>query len=136
VKQNNMRELALERIELWGEKAKWEAELNATKEALKAVDEKLYQAMLDSDSTRCNFGGYNFILAPKARVNVSPENQEKLIAAFREQGFGGIVKESVNAQTLDAQVRRLLEENDGALPEWLESIVTLYTQRGISMRKA
>ena len=42
---------------------------------------------------------------------------------------------TVNAQTLSAKVKELIEENDGTMPQWLDGLINTYEKQYVSIRK-
>ena len=56
--------------------------------------------------------------------------------ALRGEGFGDLVYETVNANSLSAFVKEQIEENGDVLPEWLDSLVDVFEKTSVSLRKA
>ena len=67
--------------------------------------------------------GKTFFL--KSRLFASPKAGCKagLFSALRKRGYGDMITESVNANTLSSFVKEKREENDGEIPEWLTEVV-------------
>lgn len=60
---------------------------------------------------------------------------EKFYRVLRENGLGDIIKETVNANTLNATFREIADMHDGELPDWLSPIVSVYDKARMSRRK-
>ena len=56
--------------------------------------------------------------------------------ALKKQGFGSLITETVNANSLSAFVREQIEENEDTLPEWLEDKVNVFEKVSVGVRKA
>ena len=62
--------------------------------------------------------------------------KEELFAALRGEGYGDLVYETVNANSLSAFVKEQMAENGDALPSWLDGLVNVFEKTGVSLRKA
>lgn len=109
-------------------------ELNAD---IAAVDQKLSDMMGDTDTQNFTHGGTMFYLTNKVRASALDGNKEALYAALRAQGYGGLVYETINANSLSAFVKEQIAEHDGEhLPDWLSGLVKVYDQTTVGVRKA
>ena len=59
-----------------------------------------------------------------------------MFAALRDAGFGDMIYETVNANSLSAFVKEQMEEGGDQLPYWLEDLVSVYQHNTVSLRKA
>ena len=97
--------------------------------------------MIDEDIPSQGYGDYVYSLQDKIKYSKrgEAELQEKGLDFFevlREQGFGDIIKETVNANTLQSTMKAVADENDGELPPELDEIVSSYEMTDISRRKS
>lgn len=76
-----------------------------------------------------------FYLQTKIYASAVPERKSELFAWLKENGYGDLVYETVNANSLAAFVREQLEEAD-ELPEGLEELVNVHEKTTVGMRKA
>lgn len=111
---------------------------NAAIEKLKA---EIAETMIDEDIPSQGYGDYVYSLQDKIKYSKrgEAELQEKGLDFFevlREQGFGDIIKETVNANTLQSTMKAVADENDGELPPELDEIVSSYEMTDISRRKS
>ena len=53
---------------------------------------------------------------------------------MRKRGYGDMITESVNANTLSSFVKEKREENDGEIPEWLTEVVNSYEKTTVGTR--
>ena len=80
--------------------------------------------------------GMMFCLTSKTRASAAAGRKEELFAALRGEGFGDLVYETVNANSLSAFVKEQIEENGDVLPEWLDGLVNVFEKTSVSLRKA
>ena len=111
---------------------------NAAIDKLKA---EIAETMIDEDIPSKGYGDYVYSLQDKIKYSKrgEAELQEKGLDFFevlREQGFGDIIKETVNANTLQSTMKAVADENDGELPPELDEIVSSYEMTDISRRKS
>lgn len=111
---------------------------NAAIDKLKA---EIAETMIDEDIPSQGYGDYVYSLQDKVKYSKrgEAELQEKGLDFFevlREQGFGDIIKETVNANTLQSTMKAVADENDGELPPELDEIVSSYEMTDISRRKS
>lgn len=111
---------------------------NAAIDKLKA---EIAETMIDEDIPSQGYGDYVYSLQYKIKYSKrgEAELQEKGLDFFevlREQGFGDIIKETVNANTLQSTMKAVADENDGELPPELDEIVSSYEMTDISRRKS
>ena len=109
---------------------------NAKIEALK---QDIAQQMIDDDCPRIAAGDYMFSLQIKSKF--SKRSEEYLAAngldffeVLREQGFADLIKETVNAGSLQSAMNALVEQ-EGELPEELAEVISQYDQTDILRRK-
>lgn len=111
---------------------------NAAIDKLKA---EIAETMIDEDIPSQGYGDYVYSLQDKIKYSKrgEAELQEKGLDFFevlREQGFGDIIKETVNANTLQSTMKAVADENDGELHPELDEIVSSYEMTDISRRKS
>ena len=59
-----------------------------------------------------------------------------MFAALREAGFGDLIYETVNANSLSAFVKEQISENGDMLPGWLSGLVHVFEKTSVSLRRA
>ena len=100
-----------------------------------ATEQRLAEAMVDSETQNFTRAGRMFSLTVKTRASAVAGQKDDLFAALRENGFGDLVYETVNANTLSSFVKEQLAGNEERLPEWLDGLVKVFEQTGVSVRK-
>lgn len=77
-----------------------------------------------------------FSLTTKTRASAVAGHKDELYSALKENGFGDLVYETVNANSLSVFVKEQISENQGTVPEWLSGLVNVYEQTSVSVRKS
>jgi len=108
-------------------------ELNA---ALDETDAALAQLMTDTETQNFTRSGTMFYLTNTTRASATADRKDELFEALRAEGYGGLVYETVNANSLSAFVREQISENDDVLPDWLEGLVSVFEKTTVGVHKA
>lgn len=108
-------------------------ELNA---ALDETDSALAQLMTDTETQNFTRSGTMFCLTNTTRASATADRKDELFKALRAEGYGGLVYETVNANSLSAFVREQISENGDVLPDWLEGLVSVFEKTTVGVRKA
>lgn len=131
-----MYELAEQLKTLRDEKKETEQRVKDINAALNDVEYRLATMMADTEMQNFIRAGTMFSLTHKTRASAAVDRKDELYAALKSEGYGDLVYETVNANSLSAFVNEQIAENDEALPEWLEGLVNVYEQIKVSIRKA
>lgn len=67
---------------------------------------------------------------------IKMDEQQRVFGRSGGEGFGDLVYETVNANSLSAFVKEQIEENGDVLPEWLDGLVNVFEKTSVSLRKA
>ena len=62
--------------------------------------------------------------------------KDALFEALKANGYGDLVYQTVNANSLSSFVKEQIESNGDTLPGWLEGLVSLFDKTTVSVRKA
>jgi len=127
--------LADELSELRDRKKALDDELKAVNARITEVEEQLASKMVEEEIQSFQRSGKTFYVTTKVFASAVPERKAELFAWLKEHGFGDMVTETVNANTLSAWVREQLEESE-SLPEGLEELVNVYEKTTVGIRKA
>ena len=131
-----MFELADRLKELRDTKKELEQKLTAVNAEIAVVDFNLANAMLESETQNFTRSGVMFCLTNTTRASVATERKEELFEALRAEGYGGLIYETVNANSLSAFVKEQMSENNDQLPEWLNGLVNVFEKTTVGVRKA
>ena len=139
---DSMFELADELKALREEKAEAEEALKRINAQITETDERLSTLMMDSETQNFTRSGTMFSLRTQTRASATAGRKDELFAALRAGGFGDLITEQVNANSLSAFVKEQITENAGSpggtdvLPGWLDGLVNVYEQTTVSLRKS
>lgn len=113
-----------------------EEEERKVKKIIEDIESQMVNAMVEEEVQNFSMGGTLFYLNTKSYSSPVPERKQELFKALKDQGYGDLVYETVNSNSLSAFVREQMEENGDELPEWLQGLVNIYDKTSIGMRKA
>ncbi len=131
-----MFELADRLKALRDEKKTLEQHLKDVNAKLDEADAALSQIMTDTETQNFTRSGTLFCLNNTVRASATAERKDKLFEALRAEGHGGLIYETVNANSLSAFVKEQIAENDETLPCWLEGLVNVFEKTTVGVRKA
>lgn len=117
--QDKMFELADELKSLRDMKADLEAQVKETADKIDAVDYRLSELMAETETQNFTRAGTMFCLTTKTRASAAAGVKDELFTALKGNGYGDLVYETVNANSLSSFVKEQIEGNGDALPEWL-----------------
>lgn len=131
-----MFELADRLKTLRDEKKTLEQHLKDVNARLDEADAALSQTMTDTETQNFTRSGTLFCLTNTIRASATADRKDDLFEALRAEGHGGLVYETVNANSLSAFVKEQIAENDDTLPDWLEGLVNVFEKTTVGVRKA
>ncbi len=129
-------ELADELKALRDRKQALEAELKQVNADIDNVDWHLSNLMAETETQNFTRAGTMFCLTSTTRASAAPDRKDELFDALRSEGFGSMVYETVNANSLSAFVKEQMAENGDALPDWLDGLVKVFEKTTVGVRKA
>ena len=132
---NEMFKLAENLKALKDEKAELETRLKEVNATIDSVDFELATMMMDSETQNFTVAGTMFCLTNKVRASAVADRKEELYEALRNEGYGDLVYETVNANSLSAFVKEQMKEHDD-VPEWLNGLVNVFEKTTVGVRKA
>lgn len=118
------------------EKAEAEQRLKEINAAIDEADYRLSELMAETETQNFTRAGMMFCLTTKTRASATAGRKEELFSALRGAGFGDLVYETVNANSLSAFVKEQIAENGDALPAWLDGLVNVFEKTSVSLRKS
>ena len=130
---NQLFEISDKYLEVRGKHNELGRERKALGEQLEELEWQLIQTMDESDLKSFKRNGINITAVTTPCLSAEADRKHELWDLMRDKGYESLF--SINAQTLQAELRRMLEENGGQLPDWLEGLVKQYDKRGIQVRK-
>ena len=133
---NSMFELADRLSDLRATKEYAEQELKAINTEIDEVDYQLSELMAEQETQNFTRHGQLFCLTTKTRASATAGRKEELFSALRAEGYGDLVYETVNANSLSAFVKEQIAENGDAVPAWLKGLVNVFEKTTVGVRKA
>ena len=135
-KSEDMFVLADKLKELPDRKSELEERAKANQAELEQVMLALSEQMAASETQSFSRSGLLFYLNSKTYAAAKAGQKFELFDALKKQGFGSLITETVNANSLSAFVREQIEEKEDTLPEWLEDKVNVFEKVSVGVRKA
>lgn len=120
---------------LLDEKDALKAKTTENNKAVEACKKDLADMMLAEETTKVTRSGFSYSLQEKTRYSKKAGHDEELFELLRENGLGDIIKETVNAQTLQGAMSNLAAENDDELPEEFAEVINVYEYLDIAKRR-
>lgn len=133
---NAMFELADRLKELRDAKKAAEEELKSINAEIDDVEYRLSELMISSETQNFTRAGTMFCLSATTRASAAAGMKEELFDALRSKGFGELIYETVNANSLSAFVKEQIAENGDELPDWLKGLVNVFEKTTVTVRKA
>ena len=133
---NIMFELADRLRELREEKAAAELRLKELSAEIDEVDYRLSELMAETETQNFTRQGLMFCLTTKTRASPMAGRKEELFSALRAEGYGDLVYETVNANSLSAFVKEQIAENGDTIPDWLNGLVNVFEKTTVGVRKS
>lgn len=99
------------------------------------LDLALSDAMAEAECERFSRNGSTFYLNTRLYASPVAGKKEELFAALKENGYGSIVTETVNANTLSSFVKEQMAENDEEVPAWLAEKISTFEKVSVGIRK-
>lgn len=131
-----MHELADRLKELRDQKSEADELVKNLNAQIDDVNKRLADLMAETETQNFTRAGTMFSLTTKTRASAAGGRKDELFAALRQEGFGDMIYETVNANTLSSFVNEQIAENEDVLPDWLNGLVNVYEQTAVSVRKA
>ena len=109
-----------------------------TKDNNKAIEtcrDELAQMMVDEECDKVSRSGFIYTLQTKTKFSKKAGADESLFQLLRDNGLGDIIRETINAQTLQGTCSELAEDNGGELPEDYAEYINRYDYMDVAKRK-
>jgi hypothetical protein len=100
---------------------------------IETAEQRLIKEIRGSGKPDYTHAGYVFTPVTKLKASVLKGQRERLHAALRKKGHGGMIYENINANTLAAFVGKQMGKAK-KLPVWLTGLVSATEQTTLSMR--
>lgn len=111
--------------------------LKQTGESIVRQRDALAALMIESEVPKISYNGFSYSVASKTRYSKKAADDADdglFFERLREAGLSDLIRESVNANTLQGAVSSLVEER-GELPGGLEDVLNVYEYVDVVRRK-
>lgn len=136
VMSNKMFELADTLKELKEAKKQAEQDVKDINAKIDETDYALSELMAETETQSFTRSGTMFYLTNATRASANAEKKAELYDTLKNNGFGVLVYETVNANSLSAFVKEQMSDNEDLLPDWLDGLVNIYEKTTVGVRKA
>ena len=133
--ENSIFELADKLKELKAKKKAVDEEMRTVNAEIEFTETELSEAMIQEEMQNFKRSGTLFYLNTKTYASAIPEFKEELFNTLKIEGYGDLIYETVNANSLSAFVKEQVLMNDDKLPGWLDGLVHVYEKTTIGLRK-
>lgn len=118
------------------EKKALDAQVKEVNARIETLDKELSDAMANVECEKFTRNGSTFYLNSRLFASPMAGNKDAMIAALKENGYGDIVTETVNANTMASFCKEQMAANEDELPEWLTPVVNIFEKVTIGIRKS
>lgn len=132
---NYIFELADKLKELKDRKKDLEAETKAITVEIDRLDLELSDAMAEAECERFSRNGNTFYLNSRLFASPASGRKDDMILALKDNGYGDLVTETVNANTLASFVKEQKNLNADEVPAWLADVVNIHEKVSVGIRK-
>lgn len=117
-------------------KAQLQDELKEVQKQLDEAEKILSEEMVNNELQKFTLDGYTYYLNVRTKANPVAKFKQEVYQWLKDNGYGDLVYETVNANTFSAFVSKdLLAETD-ELPKELQGKINIYEQITVGVRKS
>lgn len=102
---------------------------------IEELELSLSDAMATAEVDKFSRNGNTFYLTSRLFASPNAGMKDDMISALRKNGYGELVTETVNANTLASFCKELMAENNDVLPEWLAGTINTFEKTSVGIRK-
>ena len=113
-----------------------ESEVKRLNGEIEKTTDELTGLMTENELPSFTYSGFTYSLSTRTFASPLAGDKETLYAALRENGYGELITETVNANTLSSTVSELIEQNGDKLPDWLAGKVNTYDKVSVRITKS
>lgn len=116
-------------------KKELDAEVKRLNAHIEEMDAALSDAMAEAECERFSRNGNTFYLNTRLFASPIAGQKEAMFQALKDNGYGEIVTETVNANILASFVKEQMAENNDEVPEWIAQVVNTFEKVSVGIRK-
>lgn len=132
---DNIFSLADQLKELKDRKKDLDLEIKGITAEIERLDMELSDAMAEAECERFSRNGSTFYLNTRLFASPVAGRKDEMIMALKDNGYGDIVTETVNANTLSSFVKEQMVLNADEVPTWLSDVINTYEKVSVGIRK-
>ena len=121
--------------ELKDRKKELETEVKSITAEIDRLDLELSDAMAEAECERFSRNGNTFYLNTRLFASPVAGRKDDMIFALKDNGYGDIVTETVNANTLSSFVKEQKTLNADEVPAWLSEYINIHEKVSVGIRK-
>ena len=95
----------------------------------------LSDAMAEQEVERFSRNGSTFYLNTRLFASPAAGRKDEMMQTLKDNGYGSLVVETVNANTLASFVKEQKAANGDEVPQWLSDIVSVFEKVSVGVRK-
>lgn len=131
----NLLELADRLKELKEKKKEFDEKLKQINTEIEVVETELVAEMMEQEIGKFERAGSTFYINTRLFASPIADKKQDLFEALKNEGYGDLIQETVNVNSLAAFIKEQMEENEDQLPEWLDGLVNVYEKNTIGIRR-
>ena len=112
-----------------------EAQVKEVNAKIDELDKELSDAMADQELDKFTRNGSTFYLNSLLYASPRAGMKEELFAALIAHGYGDLITQTVNANTLSSFCKEQRETNNEEIPAWLSEVVNAHDKITVGIRK-
>lgn len=116
-------------------KKELDAQVKEVNAEIEQLDLALSDAMAEQEVERFSRNGSTFYLNTRLFASPVAGRKDELMQTLKDNGYGSLVVETVNANTLASFVKEQKAANGDEIPEWLAGVVLAYEKVTVGVRK-
>lgn len=116
-------------------KKELDAQTKENNAEIERLDLALSEGMAEAECDRFSRNGYTFYLNSRLFASPAAGRKEDMMQALKDNGYGDLVVETVNAGTLSSFCKEQMAANEDELPDWLSDVVSTYEKVSVGVRK-
>ena len=102
---------------------------------IEQLDLALSDAMAEQIVERFSRNGSTFYLNTRLFASPAAGRKDEMMQTLKDNGYGSLVVETVNANTLASFVKEQKAANGDEVPQWLSDVVSVFEKVSVGVRK-
>lgn len=102
---------------------------------IEQLDLALSDAMAEQEVERFSRNGSTFYLNTRLFASPAAGRKDEMMQTLKDNGYGSLVVETVNANTLASFVKEQKAANGDEVPQWLSDVVSVFEKVSVGVRK-